>query len=511
MVKRKEKKSKSKSQKQTQSQKKGSQKQSQSVSVNVNLGKRGGRSKTTPTPKIPPPFPFNFPPFFNPYNQNPNTFLNPPPPIPQKQYSVFPEAETSPLSGILSTVPTILKLQTTEPEPNLAKATAKTPEVQPFAPEVAEEPIFTSGAEEPEPTFFNEPETTTNIGAETEANIEPLLSPAEEESYKQLTSQYRAAELPVQQTFNIPSLKELVEKKVVLPAGSVKANVAYSPFQLYSAPEQSLLPEEPPSPTASTISSLSYESLLGAPSPSFFNVGGLKLPPLNLPPRQQIKGAEKILNPSSARTYDKKERLPKNEPVYEEPSFFFLEGQTGRTAGEYSAPLTASSLVPTVAEAKEEASTQLETKPKKKSGGRNIELQKASLIGQGFATGGENLPKPTAEPPKKARAPYGSKSGKTGFNPTQTALAFPAPIAQANDIPSNVTGLLGLPIAEQPNIQFLGGTQKTFLAEPTPPLAPISGGIQRRRGAAIPPAEEDILLKQSTIPPLFTQRSQTTL
>jgi hypothetical protein len=516
MVKRKEKKSKSKSQKQTQSQKKGSQKQSQSVSVNVNLGKRGGRSKTTPTPKIPPPFPFNFPPFFNPYNQNPNTFLNPPPPIPQKQYAVFPETETAPLTNILSTVPVTLKLQTTEPEPNLAKATAKTSEVQPFAPEVAEEPIFTSGAEEPAPTFFNAPETTTNIGAETEANIEPLLTPAEEESYKQLTSQYRAAELPVQQTFNIPSLKELAEKKVVLPAGSVEANVAYSPFQLYSSPEQSLLPElspevlllpeEPPSPSGSSSSGISYLTeepvFIGAPSESFFNVGGLKLPPLKLPPRQQIIGAEEILGGSSL------------VPSKNESEFFFPEGQTGRTTGEYSAPLTSASLVPTVAESKEEASTQLETKEtkKKKSGGKNIELQKASLIGQGFVTGGENTPKPTAEPPKKARAPYGSKSGKTGFNPTQTALAFPAPIAQANDIPSNITGLLGLSIAEQPVATYIIPEKPTFeLASSQPPLAPITGGIQRTRAVAIPAAEEDILLKQPVIPTLFTQRSQSTL
>jgi hypothetical protein len=512
------------------------QSQKQNVNVTVNLGekkkkgkpkkrktgKKGMKRETQIIPAFNPPSIINYPPFFNQYNQKPNTFLNPPPPIPQKEYSVFPEAETAPLTNILSTVPTILKLQTTEPEPNLAKATTKEPEVQPFALEVAEEPIFTSGAEEPAPTFFNEPETTTPIGAETEANIEPLLTPAEEESYKQLTSQYRAAELPVQQTFNIPSLKELAEKKVILPAGSVEANVAYSPFQLYSAPEQSLLPEllpevsllpeEPLSPSGSSISNLTEEPVfLGAPSSSFFNVGGLKLPPLNLPPRQQITGAEEILGgSSSARTYKKKERLPKNEPVYEEPAFLFTEGLTGRTTGEYSAPLTSASLVPTVAEAKEEASTQLETKPKKKSGGKNIELQKASLIGQGFATGGENLPKPTAEPPKKVRAPYGSKSGKTGFNPTQTALAFPAPIAQANDIPSNVTGLLGLPIAEQPNIQLLGGTQKTFLVEPAPPLAPITGGIQRTRAVAIPAAEADIIDKPN-IPTLFTQRSQTTL
>jgi hypothetical protein len=510
------------------------QSQKQNVNVTVNLGekkkkgkpkkrktgKKGMKRETQIIPAFNPPSIINYPPMFNQYNQKPNTFLNPPPPIPQKEYSVFPESETAPLTNILSTVPTILKLQTTEPEPNLAKATAKAPDLPTSAPEVETSP-FTTEAEEPAPTFFNEPPVTTNIGAEAEANIQPVLSPTDEIS-TQNALQYRAAELPVQQTFNIPSLKKLAEKKVLLPAGSVKANVAYSPFQLYSAPEQSLLPEllpevlllpeEPPSPSGSSISNLTEEPVfLGTPFPSFFNVGGLKLPPLNLPPRQQIKGVEEILNTSSVRTYEKKEKLPKNEPVYDVPTFLFTEGQTGRTTGEYSAPLTAASLVPTVAEAKEEASTQLETKPKKKSGGKNIELQKASLIGQGFATGGENLPKPTAEPPKKVRAPYGSKSGKTGFNPTQTALAFPAPIAQANDIPSNVTGLLGLPIAEQPNIQLLGGTQKTFLVEPAPPLAPITGGIQRTRAVAIPAAEADIIDKPNIPTAFLTQRSQTTL
>ena len=114
-------------------------------------------------------------------------------------------------------------------------------------------------------------------------------------------------------------------------------------------------------------------------------------------------------------------------------------------------------LAPTTAESKEEAPTQLETKEtkKKKSGGRNIELQKASLVGQGFATGGENLPKPTVEPPKKVRAPYGSKSGKIGFDPTQTALTFTTPITTADVAPSSSAGLLGLSIAEQPSAQLL--------------------------------------------------------
>lgn len=441
MVKRKEKKVKSKSQKQ--SQKKGSQKQSQSVSVNVNLGKRGGRSKTTPITKISPPFPFNFPPFFNPYNQQPNNFLIPPPPIPQKQYATFPEGETAAALGILPTVPIPLKFQTTlkeaEPEPNLAKA-KKTEEVQLFAPKVDEEPVFTSGiVEEEQPPFFNEPPTTTPMEGEAEANVEPLLTPAEEESYKQLTSQYRAAELPVEQTYNIPSLKELAEKKAILPVGSLKENVAYSPFQLYPAPEQlpekkiELLPVEPPSPSGSSISGITYVSeeplLLGVPSSSFYNVGGLSLPPLNLAPRQQIKGAEEIL--TSFAKYIKP-KPQKNEPVYEEPAFFFSEGLTGRTLGEYSAPL-----VPPVAE----------------------------------------------EKPKKSK----SKSKK--MNITETPEEYESKL--------NAFMMGNLP-------------EETFLLN-KPPLA-ISGGIERKRGgAAIPAAEEDLLLKQSNIPPLFTQRSQTTL
>jgi hypothetical protein len=447
------------------------QSQKQNVNVTVNLGekKKKGKPKKRKTgkkrregtqpliiPSFNPPSIINYPPFFNQYNQKPNTFLNPPPPLPQKQYATFPEAETAPLSGILSTVPTILKLQTTEPEPNLAKATVKESEVQPFAPEVETSP-FTTEAEEPAPTFFNEPETTTPIGGGVETNIEPLLTPAEEESYKQLTSQYRAAELPIGLSPEETQRKEEEARGTIAKLGA-----------RFKAKKAAALPEEPPSPSGSSISNITEEPVfLGAPSPSFFNVEGLKLPPLNLPPRQQIIGAEEILNPPSLAP-----------PA---PEFLFTEGQTGRTGTtEYSAPLTAKKRTGTLAdfglgvapaEAKEEAPLTLE----KKRGGR---------------------PKGSTNKPK--------------ISEKQTQFALPAKGAVIGEaIP---TYELGLPIAEQPNIQFLGGTQKTFLAEPAPPLASISGGIERRRGAAaIPAAEEDILLKQSTIPTLFTQRSQTTL
>jgi hypothetical protein len=493
------------------------QSQKQNVNVTVNLGekkkkgkpkkrktgKKGMKRQTQIIPAFNPPPIINYPPMFN---QKPNTFLNPPPPIPQKEYSVFPEAETAPLTNILSTVPTILKLQTTEPEPNLAKARAKAPDLPTSAPEADTSPFVTT-TEEPEPTFYNAPETTTNIGGEAAATLEPVLAPAEDISI-QNALQYilNLPELPVGLSPEETQRKEEEAREKIAKLGA-----------RFKAKKAAALPVEPPSPSSSSISSISYLTeeppLLGVPSQSFYNVGGLGLlPPLNLGPRQQIKGAEKILG--GLPTIEKyiKPKPPKNEPVYDEPAFLFTEGLTGRTiTTQYSAPLTASSLVPTVAEAKEEASTQLETKEtkKKKSGGRNIQLQKASLIGQGFATGGENLPKPTAEPPKKARA---AKATKTGFNPTQTALAFPAPIAQANDIPSNITGLLGLSIAEQPLATYIIPEKPTFeLASSKPPLAPITGGIQRRRGAALTPAEEDILLKQPVIPTLFTQRSQSTL
>ena len=423
------------------------QSQKQNVKVIVNLGekKKKGKPKKRQTgkkvmkretqiiPAFNPPPIINYPPMFQQYNQQPNKFLNPSPPIPQKQYSVFPEGETAPLSNILSTVPVELKLQTREPEPNLAKATTKAPDLPTSAPEVETSPFVTE-TEEPALEFFNEPSVTTNIGGEVEANIEPLLSPAEEESYKQLTSQYRAAELPV---------------------GLSVAGLSVTG-----------LPEEPLSPSGSSISNITEEPIFtGTPSPSFFNVAGLSLPPLKLPARQPLIGAEEILNPPSL--------LP---PA---PEFVFAEGQTGRTGiSEYSEPLTAKRRTgtladyglakpPKVAETKEEASSELEAKPKK--GGR---------------------PKGSTNKPKKGTA----------------ALSFPAAVAEAELIP---TYELGVPIAEQPNIEFLGGSQKTFLAEQPPEK--ISNPLERRRGgAAVTPAEES-LLAQPNIPSVFTQRSQTTL
>jgi hypothetical protein len=403
-----------------------SQKQNVNVTVNLAEKKKKGKPKKRKTgkkrregaqpliiPAFNPPSIINYPPFFNQYNQKPNTFLNPPPPIPQKEYSVFPEGETAATTGILPTVPVPLKFQTSEPEPNLVKKTLE--EVQPFVPEVETSP-FTSGGEEPVPDFYNAPETTTPIGGEAEA----LLSPAEDISTQN-------------------ALQYILN-----------------------------LPEEPPSPSGSSISGISYVSeeppLTGILSPTFKDV----LPPLKLSPRQQIIGAEEILNPSSL--------------LVPAPEFVFSEGLTGRSGTtQYSEPLTkrrtgtladfGMGIAPPVAEAKEEAPSELEAK---KKGGR--------------PKGSTNKPKISAG---------------------QTQFALPAKGAViAENIP---TYELGLPIAEQPNIQFLGGTQKTFLAEP-PPLPAISGGIERKRGgAAIPAAEEDILLKQSNIPTLFTQRSQTTL
>jgi hypothetical protein len=243
------------------------QSQKQNVNVVVNLGekKRKGKPKKRKTgkksmrketqiiPAFNPPSIINYPPMFN---QQPNVYLNPPPPIPQKQYAVLPEGETAPVLNILPTVPVPLRLQTTEPEPNLAKAVKKTAEVQPFAPEIPEEPIFTSKtAEEPVPTF---------------------IEPAAEE--------FKAGELP----------------------------------------------EEPPSPTASTISGLTAEPPLGFLAPSLVNVFSQQaLPPLKLASRLPLLGAEEILNPTSSLVPP-----PSTE-------FVFSEGLTGRSGlSEYSAPLS---------------------------------------------------------------------------------------------------------------------------------------------------------------------------
>jgi hypothetical protein len=97
MVKRKVKAQKS----QKQSQK--SQKQSQSIVVNVG-GRKGRRAATSTAPSpFPSRFPANFPPGFNP--SNPNLWLTPPPPIPQRERVAFAEGGTADALGVGVTAP----------------------------------------------------------------------------------------------------------------------------------------------------------------------------------------------------------------------------------------------------------------------------------------------------------------------------------------------------------------------------------------------------------------------
>ena len=408
----------SQTQKQLQSKLKQSQSQKQSVNVNINLAKpkRKNKKKVIPTPKkiITAQIPMNFQPYPN-YNPsyNPNNPFNAPQPS-QKKYAVYPESETAPLSGILSTVPVPLKFE------------GETVDLQ---------------QKIKEPAKITEPLILPLEKAEDEIVLpveNPLLTPAEEESYKKLTAQYRSAELPAEFFGNPPvfigSAEELAGAKIAKLGKKFRQKKAKKQY-----------PEEPPSPTYSDITLASsaspFPSEIGIPTrPSI-------LPPLNLQPRQPLFGAEEILN----------------------PEFVFTEGDTGRLS-VFSAPL------------------------------RQTTLPDFG-IGQPIVETKEQF----AETPKRGR-PKGSKS-KLKVDRDQPQFAQPISEIFAEPVQTN-TGLLGLSIAEQPNITFLGGTQKTFIPESEQPPPAISGGLERKRSeSAIPPKEEDII----SSPFIFTQRSQSTL
>jgi hypothetical protein len=172
-------------------QKKGQQKQSQSLSVTVNLGKKGGGRQSKPQiPKI-PSFPPNYPPFFNQYNQQPNNWFNPPPPIPQKQYAVFPESEKAPMVGLLSSVSVPLRVEGNplkEKEPNLAKVASIDENILKPAP-VEDNPFvaaqFITSLDEP--TISAEEEELSRLAEEERQREEELSRLAEEERQKRTT------------------------------------------------------------------------------------------------------------------------------------------------------------------------------------------------------------------------------------------------------------------------------------------------------------------------------------
>ena len=175
------------------------QSQKQNVNVNINLGekkkKRKPRKRKTvmkrregPQPLFNPPPIINFPPGFN----QPNNFLIPPQPIQQKQYSVFPEAETALNLGLLPNVSVPLSvegspLKEKEKERKLVSETytvinepfkapeeeyqlIERPEIAPAAPFVAEEPLFLPvGGEQINPAPFSEEGgTPSSAGAITD-------------------------------------------------------------------------------------------------------------------------------------------------------------------------------------------------------------------------------------------------------------------------------------------------------------------------------------------------------
>ena len=270
------------------------QSQKQNVNVNINLGekkkKRKPRKRKTvmkrregPQPLFNPPSIINFPPGFN---QQPAINL-PPPPIPQKQYSVFPEGETATQLNLLSNVPVPLKV-----EGSLLKAKAKEP--KPEAYKVINEPFK---APEEEYQLIERPELAPAAPFIAE---EPLFLPVEGEQFKS-------------------------------PEGALLTE----PFK----PAE--FPQEPPSPTASTISSLS-EGLpegftfplqplqLGEIAPSLKDVFGLSkvsqslpLPPIGL--------STQPLTSSGLTTYSQPTNFPAPFSVAEgggtpSPEYLFEEG-----------------------------------------------------------------------------------------------------------------------------------------------------------------------------------------
>jgi hypothetical protein len=335
------------------------QSQKQNVNVNINLGekkkKRKPRKRKTgkqltkrregAQPLFNPPPIINFPPAFN---QQPAINL-PPPPIPQKQYSVFPESETATQLGLLSTVPVPLKV---EGLPLKAKAKEPKPEAykvinEPFKAPEEEYQLIEPQPPAPPPAFTEPAPELAVVGGEAQQ-----FSPEEIAGYKSLTSAYKQADIP----FNQPPANE------------------------------PLYPEEPPSPTASTISSLSgiNPEPTGILSPSFYNVAGLGLSKVSqslpLPP---IGLSAQPLTSSGLTAYSQ----PSNFP----PEYLFEEGVT--------------------------------QKPVKIRKGQKVKeeerLKKETITG--LLTGEA----PVIVEQKKKRAP---KKQKEAFNPQQSALSFPQPV-----------------------------------------------------------------------------------
>ena len=370
------------------------QSQKQNVNVNINLGEKKKkrkprkrktgkkdikRNETRIIPAYNPPSIINFPPAFN----QPPVINLPPPPIPQKQYSVFPEAETSTQLGLLSNVPVPLKV-----EGSPLKAKAKEPKLEEYT--VINEP-------------FKAPEEEYQlITAPPFVAEEPLFLSVEGEQFK--TAPFSVAE-----------------------GGSPEGALLTDPFK----PAE--FPAEPPSPTASTISSLSEPVLGGELNPSFYNVAGLGLSKISQSlPLPSIGLSSQPLTSSGLTTYSQ----PTNFP----PEYLFEEG-----AAE---------------------------KPKKKKGLASV------VVGD----------LPPAEPAKKrAGAPRGPRKPKYETTVPEGQTQFAVPVKETLAFPAE--SFYSAPLIEQPLAQFLG-SEKTFSTEPEK----VSGGLERRRReTALTPAEQTLL------------------
>lgn len=469
------------------------QSQKQNVNVNINLGekkkKRKPRKRKTGKKEVkrqtqplyafnPPPI-INFPPAFN---QQPAVNL-PPPPIPQKQYSVFPEGETATTLNLLSNVPVPLQVEgspvkellkpvkTTKKEKITVLSSeefAPAGEAQPFAP-VEEENVFRASTEPAPPPSFAQPapstfETVEGEPAGKQSELEnaikfilefgeqPAVIPAQQPTLRQqelianLGARFKKQKLKEQKAEQ-KAEKQRLKIEQLIP--SLERGQLYAPSQLY------LEPEEPPSPTASTISSLSGGLQLGSINPSFKDVFGLSkisqqtgaLPPIIK--SEQLGPSAQPLTSSGLTAYSQ----PPNFP----PDYFFDEGAS--------------------------------EKPKKKKGLASF------LVGE--------LPPPAPAPAKKkAGRPKGSKN-KPKYDPQQSALAFPQPVVTAEAIPVELTAQgavsLSAPLSQQPTAQFLGGSEKTFSLAPSAP-AKAGETLERRRGGVGITPKEDAFL---ALPPAF--------
>lgn len=262
------------------------QKQKQTQIVNINLGtkarKKKGKGKSKPKksdresktqiiPAFNPPPIINYPPMFVAPNQ-PNWFRPPPVSQTNKEYAVFPEAETAGAVGLNPTVPVPLRIQRGEervnlplPEPNLvdlAKPIGEEEQVE--APEddisvITEAPEFQNLPVESEGQVLDLPPAETSTLLERKESLfDPFNLPLPSRSGRSLAESI--AEPPTLSSFSYPYSESgllLPEGRFLGPLPPIKAEKSEVPFLplpssgLTLAPPLKVKPflgEEPPPP-----------------------------------------------------------------------------------------------------------------------------------------------------------------------------------------------------------------------------------------------------------------------